>query len=94
MSTKLTQDPWLEVKIYTPSKEEIDSYYKGSNVYENPESKDAARVFKKAKILKTFDGFSYPVGCKVIVGEKPGMKVNFFGQEKVYINKNEIYEFL
>lgn len=94
MTSKMTQDPWLVVEIQSPSKEEVEAYYSGSNVYETKDNKDAARVFKKATILKTFDENTYPIGAEVIVGEKPGMKVNFFGQGRTYINKNEIYEFV
>lgn len=47
--------------------------------------------FKKAIIKHTFDEEKYPIDSQWIMGEAPGMKGTFFGEELVVIEERNLY---
>lgn len=87
-----TKEPWLYVSITAPTTQEVDSYYKKTGeIKVSDSSPDAPRVFKNATILHTFDEENYPVDSEWMMGEVPGMKINYFGDKYVAIQSKDLY---
>ena len=92
MSNYKMEEGKLSVEIIKPSQKEIKSYYTNTGEIEtSSQSESSPRVFKKAIILSTFDSINYPVNSSWIMGESPGMKVNFFGEKLVLIQQKDLY---
>ena len=84
-----SQQPWLYVSIIEPTNQEKESYYDSENELR---SSDTPRIFKKATILHTFDDDKYPKGSEWMMGESPGMKVNYFGKKYTIIQEKDLYK--
>lgn len=54
-------------------------------------SADSPRIFKKAIIRNTFDEEKYPVDSVWMMGESPGMKINFFGEKIIEIQEKDLH---
>tara|TARA_R110000868_G_scaffold74337_5_gene214944 strand:+ start:9973 stop:10263 length:291 start_codon:yes stop_codon:yes gene_type:complete len=92
MSKYKTEEPWLYVEITKPTTEEIESYYTRNNEMKTSgTAQGAISVFKKAKILHTFDEIKYPIGSNWMIGEVPGIRINFFGEKLTMIQKTNLY---
>ena len=92
MNSYKTQDGKLFVRITKPTSDEISRYYKTSGEFKTTgNSEDNPRVCKKATIEHTFCDEQYPVGSEWIMGESPGMKINFFGEKIVMIQDRDIH---
>lgn len=87
-----TTDTWLFVEIEKPSQEQIDSYYKNTGELKSTtETAESPRIYKIATIKNTFDNVQYPVGSVWMMGDTPGIKVNFFGQQILKIQDRNLY---
>lgn len=92
MSKYNMKEGWLSVEIIYPSKEEVKSYYSNTGEIETSSQSDTSpRVFKKAIILNTFNEDIIPTNSVWIIGETPGMKVNFFGEKLILIKESDLY---
>ena len=49
------------------------------------------RVFKRAEILYTSDEKTFPVGSFWMIGETPGLIINYFGEKIVEIQEKDIH---
>lgn len=80
------------VDIEHPSQEEINGFYiKTSELKLSGTSNNAPRIFKKAIIKHTCDQKHYPVGSVWMMGEVPGMVVNFFGEKIIIVQQKDLY---
>lgn len=85
------KEGWLKVEIESPTKEVVESYYE-INKKLKIKGDNPPRVFKKAKILGTFDSLKYPVNSVWMMGESEGIEINFFGESIRLIQEKDIYE--
>jgi len=88
---KQTKEGWFSVEIETPSADVLDRYYSNGDLKVPSSSKESPRVFKKAKIKHTFDEVKFPTGSVWMMGESPGMKINFFGEKLIMIQEKDLY---
>lgn len=80
------------VDIEKPTEKQIGSYYANTGEIKSSSSNaNTPRIFKKATILNTFDEKKYPVGSVWMMGESPGMKINFFGNKVMAIQEKDLY---
>lgn len=87
-----TLKPFLFVEIIKPTQEELSLYYKNTgDIKISNTSQNAPREFKKAVIVSTYNDTKYPKGSVWIMGESPGMKINFFGSKIIIIQKKDLY---
>lgn len=87
-----TKEPWLYVEITWPTKEQVDNYYKNTGEMKvSDTSPDAPRIFKRAKILHTFNEKNYPINSEWMIGEVTGMKINYFGVQYIAIQEKDLY---
>lgn len=87
------KEGWFTVEIIQPNKEELKSYYINTGEIEtSSQSESSPRIFKKAIILSTFDEDKYPLNSVWMMGESPGIKVNFFGKKIILIKESDLYE--
>jgi hypothetical protein len=92
MSKYKTEEPWLYVDIIKPTTEEVESYYeKNDEMKTSGSAQGAISVFKKVKIIHTFDSKKYPIGSIWMMGEAPGIRVNYFGEKITMIQKINLY---
>jgi len=89
MSKFKTREPMLSVIITVP---EVIEKENNSEIKVSKTSVESSRVFKTAKIVNTFDEELYPVDSEWIMGESPGMKVEYAGIERTYIKDIDLYE--
>ena len=77
----------LFVDIIEPKKKETDNgHFKSTgNSDNNP------RIFKKAIIKATFSEEKYPVDSAWMMGESPGIKVDFFGEYIIIVQEKDLY---
>lgn len=88
---KSTVDGLFFVDIEAPSQEAIDSYYDSSGDIKSSSDKNGPRVFKKATILHTWNEKKFPIGSVWMMGESPGMTINFFGKKFTAIQEKDLY---
>lgn len=89
---KHTKGSWLFVTIEAPSKEVVNEYYETTGEMPSKSgSANSPREFKKATIEHTFNQLEYPKGSVWMMGESPGMKINYFGQKIIAIQEKDIY---
>jgi hypothetical protein len=92
MTKYKTEEGKLFVEIIPPTQEEVNNYYRSSGEFKSTGNSDAnQREFKTAKIKHTFDEVKYPIDSIWIMGESPGMKVNYRGEKIIIISKNDLY---
>ena len=92
MNFKNTAKPFLFVEITKPTQEELDLYYKDSSEIKfTGSSQNAPREFKKATVVSTYNNKKYPIDSVWMMGESPGMKINFFGDKITMIQKKDLY---
>ncbi|MFT6125889.1 MAG: hypothetical protein ACJAVA_000331 [Flavobacteriaceae bacterium] len=92
MNRYKTQEGLFFVEIVKPTKDQIESYYSNNNEFKSTgSSEDNPRVFKKAIIKNTFCVEKYPVDSEWMMGEVPGMKINFFGEKLIMIQEKDVY---
>jgi len=92
MSKYKTEEPWLYVEVTKPTTEEIESYYsKNDEMKTSGSAQGAISVFKKVEIIHTFSNKKYPIGSIWMIGEVPGIKINFFGEKLTMIQKTNLY---
>lgn len=85
--------PFLGVEIINPTQKELDKYYQDTGEMKiSSSSQNSPREFKKAKIKKTFNNKKFPIDSVWMMGESPGIKVNFFGKKIIIIQKRDLYE--
>ena len=91
-SFKLTEGR-LFVDIKRPAKKEAKKLYLENTgdlpVAENDQR--APRLFQEAKILHTSDETMYPVGSRWMIGETPGIVINFFGEKYIEIRESDLH---
>lgn len=88
---KNTVEGLLFVDIQAPTQEEIDSYYSSAGEIKSTSDKNAPRIFKKATILHTWDEEKFPKESVWMMGESPGMTINFFGKKFTAIQEKDLY---
>lgn len=87
-----TIEPFLSVEIIKPTQEDLDAYYKNTGEIKiSGTSQNAPREFKKAKVISTYNDKKYPIDSVWMMGESPGMKINFFGDKIIMIQKKDLY---
>lgn len=92
MNLNKTLKPFFSVEITKPTTEEINLYYENTgDIKISSSSQNSPREFKKAKILSTYNEKKYPVGSVWMMGESPGLKINFFGDKIIMIQKKDLY---
>jgi len=86
------REPYLNVEIVSPTKEETDSYFKETgDIKFVINSKNSITIFKKAIIKGTFDPVLYPIGSEWMMGESPGIKGSYFGESILLIQTKDLY---
>lgn len=92
MNKYKTEEGIFFVDIEEASESQIKNYYSNSGEMKSSStSASTPRVFKKATILHTFDEEKYPIDSVWIMGESPGMKINFFGEKIMLIKQKDLY---
>lgn len=92
MNKYTTEEGRFFVDIEKASQEELDKYYSSTGeIKPSSSSKSSLREFKKAIIKSTFDEINYPVGSIWIMGESPGIGINFFGEKITVIQQKDLY---
>lgn len=87
-----TIEPFLSVEITKPTQKELDAYYKNTGEIKiSNSSQNSPREFKKARVISTYNKKKYPIGSVWMMGESPGMKINFFGDQVVMIQDKDLY---
>jgi hypothetical protein len=87
-----TEEGIFYVDIVKPSQKEIDSYYKNTGeIQSSSSSADTPRTFQKAVIKSTWNEDLYPIDSIWMMGESPGMSVNFFGEKITMIQQKDLY---
>ena len=70
---------------------EIEDAPKSDAITSSRNTASAEKKLKKVTILHTFDDEKYPVGSVWMMGEVPGMKLNFFGEKFIAIQEKDLY---
>lgn len=92
MSNYKTVNSWFFVDIEKPSQTQIDSYYSNTGeIKSSGSSAGAPVIFKRATIKHTFDEEQFPVGSVWMMGESPGITINFFGEKLTAIQEKDLY---
>lgn len=92
MNKYKTQDGIFFVEIQQASQEKINSYYTTNNELKTSGNSDNnPRIFKKAIIKHTFCEEKYPIDSVWMMGEVPGMKINFYGEKLILIQEKDLY---
>lgn len=92
MSKYKTREGILFVEIVKPTSEQVNSYYSNTGEFKTSgNSDDNPRVFKKAIIKHTFCEDKFPLDSEWIMGEVPGMKINFFGEKLILLQEKDLY---
>lgn len=92
MNLSKTLKPFFSVEVIKPTAEELKSYYEDTGEIKlSSSAQNSPREFKKAKILSTYNEKKYPVGSIWMMGESPGLKINFFGDKIIMIQKKDLY---
>lgn len=92
MSKYTTAEGLFYVEIQAPTREEIRKYYENTGEIEvSANSDNSPRIFKKATVVHTCDEEKYPVGSLWMMGESPGLTINFFGEKLVMIQEKDMY---
>lgn len=87
-----TVDGWFFVEIEKPTQAQLDSYYKTTGeVRSSTKSAGSPVEFKKAIIKHTCDESKYPIDSVWMMGEVPGIKINFFGEKITAIQEKDLY---
>lgn len=85
-------EPYLNVEIISPTKEQTEEYFKETGDMKFiASSKNSITLFKKAIIKGTFDPELYPVGSEWMMGESPGIKGSYFGEAILLIQTKDLY---
>lgn len=80
------------VEIQSPTEKEINEYYTNTGeIKSSSTSASSPRIFKRATILNTSNHTQYPVGSVWMMGESPGMKINFFGEKIIEIQEKDLH---
>lgn len=83
---------WFFVDIEKASQAQLDSYYSNTGEIKSSGSSAGAPVeFKKATINFTCNEEEYPVGSVWMMGQSPGITINFFGEKLVAIQEKDLY---
>ena len=87
-----TRDGLFFVDIEKPTKELTDKYYLDTGeIRSSTPTASTPKEFQKATISHTFDEDKYPTGSVWMMGETPGMKINFFGESFIAIQEKDLY---
>lgn len=83
---------WFFVDIERPSQAQLDSYYSNTGEIKSSGSSAGAPVpFKKATINSTYDENRFPIGSTWMMGQSPGIVINFFGEKIIAIQEKDLY---
>lgn len=92
MSKYTTAEGIFYVSIEEPTKKQVKSYYdKTGEIESSGTNSNAPKTFKKATILHTFDEKKYPINSLWMMGESPGLIINFFGDKLIMIQEKDLY---
>ena len=92
MSKYKTAEGIFYVDIECPSKEEIASYFTNNDEFQTTSTTAATpRVMQRATILHTCNETTHPIGSIWMMGESPGMTINYFGEKLTMIQLKDIY---
>lgn len=86
-----TVEGWFFVEIEKPTQPQLDSYYKVNGEVRSSNSAGTPVEFKKAIIKHTCDEARFPIDSVWMMGEAPGIKINFFGEKITAIQEKDLY---
>jgi len=79
------------VEIEKPTKEQVESYWLANNEFKSMDASNDPKVFKKATIKHTFSEEKYPIDSVWMMGESPGIIINFFGEKLTMIQEKDLH---
>lgn len=92
LSKYTTVDSMFFVEIVKPTPEQVKSFYaKNTGEIKSSDSANAPKEFKKAIIKHTCNEEKYPIDSVWMMGESPGIKINFFGDLITAIQEKDLY---
>ena len=92
MSKYKTVEGIFYVDIVSPSNEEKESYFtKNGEIKSSSNTASTPRAMQKATILHTCNETTFPIGSTWMIGETPGLTINFFGEKLTMIQLKDIY---
>ena len=89
MNSKTPKAGWFIVDIIEPTKDQLSNYKE--EITKSSSSKDKPRVFKKAIIQETSDEKEFPKNSIWMMGETPGLLINFFGEKVIMVQEKDLY---
>ena len=89
MNKKTPKLGWFIVDIIEPTKEQLSNYKE--EITKSSSSKDKPRIFKKAIIQQTSNQTEFPKDSVWMMGETPGMLINFFGEKVIMVQEKDLY---